>query len=121
MYQSQGKDESVGNLQDSLVFRKSLFLHLFEVFDESWTIYEFLHRRLQVLTLSRLFHVLVAMFAIHIRYVYSHSIYSLFQPKFNTFLVDCISDFFIFPVEVWLPFYEEMEIVFLCELVPFPC
>jgi hypothetical protein len=58
--------------------------------------------------------------AVHVDCVDTEAIDATFEPEDHGGLIDSLAGFLVLPVQVRLLGAEEVEIVFLCVLVPFP-
>jgi hypothetical protein len=58
--------------------------------------------------------------AVHVDCVDTEAIDATFEPEDHGGLIDGLAGFFVFPVQVRLLGAEEVEIVLLCVLIPFP-
>ena len=60
-------------------------------------------------------------FRVHVYCIDSEAVDPLLEPEFHGRVVECASGGGVLPIEIGLLFCEEVEVVFLCLLVPFPC
>ena len=102
-----------------IIFWKDFMIHFLKKFMDSWTMYAIWSK----IAIKSVIHFSIRkslIFGNHTDNIHTETINSFFTPEFHH-IVNFLAYFFIFPIEIRLFFWKQMQIIHLCLRIIFPC